>query len=191
MLAKYSRWSVRTLRDVGVQTGLPAAVAGPPAELDEQLAAVQLGVGLVQPLRRARTRRRRSEVSAHALDVDRRAGDEEDCRSVSCIGRTMLGRLPDAVERADPARRLPGAVNVTGAEVGVPERSCRPQELRRRFGEGEAAVDALAGVSVDFPSGRFAAIMGPSGSGKSTLHAPARGARSPDLGDRARSAASS
>src|ERR1700704_1014627 len=43
------------------------------------------------------------------------------------------------------------------------------QELCRRFGEGEAAVDALAGVSVAFPKGRFAAIMGPSGSGKSTL----------------------
>jgi putative ABC transport system ATP-binding protein len=43
------------------------------------------------------------------------------------------------------------------------------QDLCRRFGEGEAAVDALAGVSVSFPKGRFAAIMGPSGSGKSTL----------------------
>jgi putative ABC transport system ATP-binding protein len=42
-------------------------------------------------------------------------------------------------------------------------------DIRRRYGEGEAAVDALAGVSVDFPSARFAAIMGPSGSGKSTL----------------------
>src|ERR1700689_842075 len=42
-------------------------------------------------------------------------------------------------------------------------------DLRRRYGEGEAAVDALAGVSVGFPEGRFTAIMGPSGSGKSTL----------------------
>lgn len=43
------------------------------------------------------------------------------------------------------------------------------QDVCRRYGEGEAAVDALAGVSVEFPAGRFAAIMGPSGSGKSTL----------------------
>jgi putative ABC transport system ATP-binding protein len=42
-------------------------------------------------------------------------------------------------------------------------------DLCRRFGEGEARVDALTGVSVECPTGRFAAIMGPSGSGKSTL----------------------
>jgi putative ABC transport system ATP-binding protein len=42
-------------------------------------------------------------------------------------------------------------------------------ELSRRYGEGEAAVDALTDVTVAFPEGRFAAIMGPSGSGKSTL----------------------
>jgi putative ABC transport system ATP-binding protein len=41
--------------------------------------------------------------------------------------------------------------------------------LCRRYGSGEAAVDALVDITVDFPAGRFAAIMGPSGSGKSTL----------------------
>jgi putative ABC transport system ATP-binding protein len=42
-------------------------------------------------------------------------------------------------------------------------------DLVRRYGEGEAAVNALAGVTVGFAAGQYAAIMGPSGSGKSTL----------------------
>jgi putative ABC transport system ATP-binding protein len=42
-------------------------------------------------------------------------------------------------------------------------------ELHRRYGEGDAAVDALAGVTTAFERDRFTAIMGPSGSGKSTL----------------------
>jgi putative ABC transport system ATP-binding protein len=42
-------------------------------------------------------------------------------------------------------------------------------DVARRYGEGDSAVDALRGVSMDLPEGQFAAVMGPSGSGKSTL----------------------
>src|SRR5690242_3917856 len=42
-------------------------------------------------------------------------------------------------------------------------------EVTRRYGEGDAAVDALRGVSLEFQPASFTAIMGPSGSGKSTL----------------------
>jgi putative ABC transport system ATP-binding protein len=43
------------------------------------------------------------------------------------------------------------------------------QDLTRRYGEGDTAVDALRGVSLDVAKGQLTAVMGPSGSGKSTL----------------------
>jgi putative ABC transport system ATP-binding protein len=42
-------------------------------------------------------------------------------------------------------------------------------DLEKVYGEGPTAVHALEDVSLSFPNGEFAAIMGPSGSGKSTL----------------------
>src|SRR5438874_11621155 len=42
-------------------------------------------------------------------------------------------------------------------------------DLTRRYGEGDTAVDALRGVSLEVPRGQLTAVMGPSGSGKSTL----------------------
>jgi putative ABC transport system ATP-binding protein len=42
-------------------------------------------------------------------------------------------------------------------------------ELRRRYGEGDTAVEALKGVDLAVARGELSAVMGPSGSGKSTL----------------------
>ncbi len=47
--------------------------------------------------------------------------------------------------------------------------AARAVDATKVYGEGDTEVRALAGVTVDFVAGQFAAIMGPSGSGKSTL----------------------
>jgi putative ABC transport system ATP-binding protein len=59
----------------------------------------------------------------------------------------------------------------------------RALDVSRRYGEGDAAVDALKNVSVDFERDRFTAIMGPSGSGKSTLLHILAGLDRPTAGD--------
>ena len=56
--------------------------------------------------------------------------------------------LPD-VDAAGPAVRLRG--------------------LRKRFGTGPQAVDAVAGVDLDVRDGEFLTLLGPSGSGKTTV----------------------
>jgi putative ABC transport system ATP-binding protein len=43
------------------------------------------------------------------------------------------------------------------------------RDITRRYGEGDTAVDALRGVTLEVQQGKLTAVMGPSGSGKSTL----------------------
>ena len=56
------------------------------------------------------------------------------------------------------------------------------EDVTKRYGSGDIAVDALRGVTVAFPRGQFAAVMGPSGSGKSTLMHICAGLDSPTNG---------
>ena len=51
----------------------------------------------------------------------------------------------------------------------LPNAAVRCEGLVRRYGEGEACVVALDGVTLGFPAGQLTSIVGPSGSGKSTL----------------------
>jgi putative ABC transport system ATP-binding protein len=52
---------------------------------------------------------------------------------------------------------------------GQPGAVVSATNISRRYGEGDTAVDALRGVSLDVDRGKLTAVMGPSGSGKSTL----------------------
>jgi putative ABC transport system ATP-binding protein len=55
------------------------------------------------------------------------------------------------------------------ADRDLSEAVVTARDVERRYGDGETAVHALRGVSVDIARGRLTAVMGPSGSGKSTL----------------------
>jgi putative ABC transport system ATP-binding protein len=61
-----------------------------------------------------------------------------------------------AVPAVDVAERAPSGVVAA-------------RDITRRYGEGDTAVAALCGVSIDVEQGKLTAVMGPSGSGKSTL----------------------
>ena len=72
--------------------------------------------------------------------------------------------------------------DVAAAAVTAPAIALR--DVRKVHGEGEGAVVALDGISIELSAGSFTAIMGPSGSGKSTFLHVAAGLDRPTSGTR-------
>jgi putative ABC transport system ATP-binding protein len=61
------------------------------------------------------------------------------------------------------------SANPGGAVASTNGSVVAAQDVTRVYGEGDTAVSALRGVTVDIPMGQLTAVVGPSGSGKSTL----------------------
>src|SRR3954447_8042661 len=68
--------------------------------------------------------------------------------------------LFNSIATAEPAAYETHTASVAAVEAVA---------LSRQYGEGDNAVHALCGVSLQVPAGQYTAVMGPSGSGKSTL----------------------
>ena len=52
---------------------------------------------------------------------------------------------------------------------GAPANALTVRGLRKTYGHGRAATEALSGVDLDVPRGAFFGLLGPNGAGKSTL----------------------
>jgi putative ABC transport system ATP-binding protein len=78
---------------------------------------------------------------------------------------------------------MQSAVILDVPATAAPATVITARDVVRRYGDGDTAVDALRGVTVDIAQGHLTAVMGPSGSGKSTLMHILAGLDQPTAGE--------
>jgi putative ABC transport system ATP-binding protein len=83
------------------------------------------------------------------------------------LGTFTLRSVFKSRQLVDDAHQEGNAMTDVDQQPAAP--AARAIDVTKIYGQGDAAVRALDGVSVEFEPGRFTAAMGPSGSGKSTL----------------------
>src|SRR5262245_31494978 len=81
----------------------------------------------------------------------------------------MLAQGQGAGPRREGGHMEAAAVPATDVAERAPSAVVASREVTRRYGEGDTAVHALRGITLDVAEGKLTAVMGPSGSGKSTL----------------------
>ena len=69
------------------------------------------------------------------------------------------------------------------SELDPRETTVAARNVHRRYGSGDAVVDAVRSVSLSVARGELVAVMGPSGSGKSTLMHMLAGLDRPTAGE--------
>ncbi len=67
-----------------------------------------------------------------------------------------------------PSRKAP-AMTDDRNDGGAPANALTIRGLRKVYGRGKNAVEALHGIDLDVPAGAFFGLLGPNGAGKSTL----------------------
>ena len=118
-----------------------------------------------------------AKVADHSDDRIGREDDfqiiREDEDKIVLAADAAIGAMGDSLGRTSPSETEVD-MNPSDAlsDENVLHSNGTPswrRDVTRRYGEGDTAVDALRGVSLDVERGKLTAVMGPSGSGKSTL----------------------
>jgi putative ABC transport system ATP-binding protein len=98
-------------------------------------------------------------------------------------GLETVGETPIRQEQSMKTRVIQGDVELTGMRSGRAVPAVSARGIVRNYGEGDTAVHALRGVSVELQREKLTAVMGPSGSGKSTLMHILAGLDQPTAGE--------